>query len=41
MNKDLGLSMTVLAFIAGIFFLSYFIFEIPSNVILHRVGARL
>ena len=41
MNKDLGLSMTVFGTIAGIFFLSYFIFEIPSNVILHRVGARL
>jgi ACS family tartrate transporter-like MFS transporter len=41
MNKDLGISMTVFGTIAGIFFLSYFLFEIPSNVILHRVGARL
>jgi ACS family tartrate transporter-like MFS transporter len=41
MNKDLGISMTSFGTIAGIFFISYFIFEIPSNVILHRVGARM
>jgi len=41
MNKDLGISMTVFGTLAGIFFISYFIFEIPSNVILHRVGARM
>ncbi len=41
MNKDLGISMTAFGTLAGIFFISYFIFEIPSNVILHRVGARI
>lgn len=41
MNKDLGISMTSFGTIAGIFFVSYFIFEIPSNVILHRMGARV
>jgi ACS family tartrate transporter-like MFS transporter len=40
MNKDLGISMTWFGTIAGIFFMSYFLFEIPSNVLLHRVGAR-
>ena len=41
MNKDLGISMTVFGTLAGIFFVSYFLFEIPSNVIMHRVGARI
>ncbi|MEZ5288153.1 MAG: MFS transporter [Vicinamibacterales bacterium] len=40
MNEALGLSSAVYGFGAGIFFLSYTIFEIPSNVILARVGAR-
>src|ERR1700755_3313701 len=37
---DTNLSDTVFAFGAGIFFIGYSIFEIPSNLILHRVGAR-
>jgi MFS transporter, ACS family, tartrate transporter len=41
MNQALGFSSTVYGFGAGIFFLSYTLFEIPSNVILARVGARL
>ncbi len=41
MNKDLGISATVFGTISGIFFISYFIFEIPSNAILYRVGARI
>src|SRR5712691_274295 len=41
MNRALGLSATTYGFGAGIFFLSYVLFEIPSNVILARVGARL
>src|SRR3954471_24530947 len=41
MNKDLGFSSAVFGFGAGIFFLGYFLFEVPSNVILERVGARL
>ena len=40
MNKDLGISATAFGFGAGIFFLSYFIFEVPSNLFLERFGAR-
>lgn len=40
MNADLGLSATVYGWGAGIFFLGYFLFEVPSNLILQRVGAR-
>ena len=40
MNRDLGLSDTVFGLGAGLFFIGYFIFEIPSNLILARVGAR-
>ncbi len=41
MNKDLDISAAVFGSLAGIFFIFYFIFEVPSNVILHRVGARV
>jgi ACS family tartrate transporter-like MFS transporter len=41
MNADIGLSATAYGFGAGVFFLGYFLFEVPSNLILHRVGARL
>jgi ACS family tartrate transporter-like MFS transporter len=41
MNQALGLSATVFGFGAGVFFLGYAIFEIPSNAILARVGARV
>jgi MFS transporter, ACS family, tartrate transporter len=41
MNKDLGLSPAVFGFGAGIFFWGYFLFEVPSNIILDKVGARL
>jgi D-galactonate transporter len=41
MTTDLGLSDAVYGFGAGIFFVGYFLFEIPSNVILHKVGARV
>src|ERR1700710_166493 len=40
MNKDLGFSATVYGWGAGIFFLGYFLFEVPSNIALERVGAR-
>jgi ACS family tartrate transporter-like MFS transporter len=40
MNKDLGLSSYVFGLGAGIFFWGYFILEVPSNLILERVGAR-
>ena len=41
MNADLGLSPTIYGWGAGIFFIGYFLFEVPSNLILERVGARL
>jgi ACS family tartrate transporter-like MFS transporter len=41
MNSDLGFSPTVFGFGSGIFFLGYCLFEVPSNLILERVGARL
>jgi D-galactonate transporter len=41
MLTDLQFSETVYGLGAGIFFLGYFLFEIPSNIILHKVGARL
>jgi MFS transporter, ACS family, tartrate transporter len=41
MNQDLGLSPTVFGFGAGIFFLGYFLFEVPSNLVLDKVGARI
>ncbi len=41
MLHDLRFSETVYGLGAGTFFIGYFLFEIPSNIILHRVGARL
>ena len=41
MNRDLGFSAAVYGFGAGVFFIGYALFEIPSNLILARVGARL
>src|SRR5260370_7621293 len=40
MNKDIGLSAYAYGWGAGIFFLGYFFFEVPSNVLLHKFGAR-
>src|ERR1700758_3762674 len=40
MNKDLGLSASAFGLGAGIFFLTYFVFEVPSNLFLERFGAR-
>ena len=40
MNHDLGFTDTVYGTAAGIFFLGYFIFEVPSNMALERFGAR-
>jgi hypothetical protein len=40
MLNDLRFSETVYGMGAGIFFLGYFLFEVPSNLVLHRVGAR-
>ncbi|CAB3748839.1 MFS transporter [Paraburkholderia humisilvae] len=41
MSSDLHFSDAVYGLGAGIFFIAYFLVEIPSNIILHRVGARL
>ena len=41
MQQDLGMSDTVYGIGAGIFFIGYFLFEIPANIILQRLGARL
>ncbi len=41
MNKDLGLTAYMYGWGAGIFFFGYAFFEVPSNVVLQRVGARL
>jgi len=41
MNKDLGLSAYMYGWGAGIFFFGYAFFEVPSNMVLQRVGARL
>jgi ACS family tartrate transporter-like MFS transporter len=40
MNSDLGFSSAAFGFGSGVFFLGYCLFEVPSNLILHRVGAR-
>ena len=40
MNKALGFSSAVYGFGGGIFFLGYFIFEVPSNILLSKIGAR-
>jgi MFS family permease len=41
MNQDLGLSASVFGLGSGIFFIGYFLFELPSTLIMERVGARL
>ena len=41
MNKDLAISSQQFGLLVGIFFFGYFLFEVPSNLILHRVGARV
>jgi ACS family tartrate transporter-like MFS transporter len=41
MNEDLGFSAAMYGFGAGIFFAGYALFEVPSNLVLARVGARL
>lgn len=41
MNKELGIGPEAFGFIAGIFFIGYCLFEVPSNVLLARFGARI
>jgi ACS family tartrate transporter-like MFS transporter len=40
MNKAIGLSPTAFGLGGGLFFIGYFLFEVPSNLILHKLGAR-
>src|SRR3954451_7543253 len=40
MNKDLGLTPAMFGFAASLFFVSYFLVEVPSNLMLQKVGAR-
>ncbi|ALP68750.1 MFS transporter [Paraburkholderia caribensis] len=40
MNRDLGISASTFGLAAGLFFVSYFVFEVPSNILLERFGAR-
>ena len=41
MRGDLGMSAGTFGFAVGMFFWGYFIFEVPSNVILEKIGARI
>ncbi|ONG58929.1 hypothetical protein BKE38_01215 [Pseudoroseomonas deserti] len=41
MNEELGLTPRIFGIGAGIFFLGYMAFEVPSNLILHKVGPRI
>ncbi|MEX3958569.1 MFS transporter [Trinickia sp. EG282A] len=41
MNKAIGLSPSAFGLGGGLFFIGYFLFEVPSNLILHRIGARI
>jgi MFS transporter, ACS family, tartrate transporter len=41
MNKELAITAQQFGLLAGIFFIGYFLFEIPSNLMLHKVGARV
>ena len=41
MRSDLGMSAATFGFAVGMFYWGYFIFEVPSNVILEKVGARI
>lgn len=41
MNEDLGISSQQFGLIAGIFFIGYFLFEVPSNIFMKKFGARV
>ncbi|GED32864.1 MFS transporter [Brevibacillus centrosporus] len=41
MNAELALTSEVFGLLSGIFFIGYFFFEIPSNMIMHKVGAKM
>lgn len=41
MNKELAITSEQFGLLVGIFFIGYFLFEIPSNLLLHKIGARI
>ena len=41
MNRELVISSRQFGLAVGIFFWGYFLFEVPSNLILHKIGARV
>ncbi len=41
MNSALGISAEIFGLLSGIFFIGYLLFEVPSNLILQRIGARI
>src|SRR5712664_1594833 len=41
MNKELAITSNQYGLVAAIFFLGYFLFELPSNLLLHKLGARI
>lgn len=41
MNKELAITSQQFGLVFGIFFVGYFLFEIPSNLLLHKIGARI
>src|SRR5215472_9793121 len=41
MNKELAITSQQFGLLSGLFFLGYFLFEIPSNVLLHKIGPRI
>jgi len=41
MNEDLGLSKAVFGFASSLFFLGYFLFEVPSNLAMQKIGAKI
>ena len=41
MGQDLGFSETIFGLGAGIFFAGYFLFELPSNLLMHKIGAKI
>lgn len=40
MREELGITAAAYGLVAGIFFIGYFVFEVPSNIIMDKVGAR-
>src|SRR5215831_9308829 len=41
MNNDLAITSEQFGLLTGIFFIGYFLFEVPSNLLLHKIGARI